>query len=193
MKDYVKFIIGFFIFLGFSTLLQAQDFSLSYFLNKANARNESLSAEERKALLHQMERLLTKTEAVHQRMMHHIKTGALEILYQEGEFWVSKMTEDGRSIQNGFEGMAGLKKKPLSLLASVNLYKSLRDLAFNFNAYNNIPAFSGMVGDLAPELALWADPVFYQLYLLPLVRIKDVEKVPSQKERTPPPKTKKPS
>jgi hypothetical protein len=55
-----------------------------------------------------------------------------------------------------------------------------------------MPSFSASVGDLAPELELWADPVFYQLYLLPLARLKDVEKGPPPKEKKPTPAVKKP-
>jgi hypothetical protein len=48
------------------------------------------------------------------------------------------------------------------------------------------------VGDFAPEMELWADPVFYKLYLLPLARSKDVEKELPQKEKKPVTKGKKP-
>ena len=66
-----------------------------------------------------------------------------------------------------------------------------KDISENFNAYNNLPPFSALVGDLAPEMELWADPVFCKLYLL-LAHSKDVEKVPPQKEQKPVPKGKKP-
>lgn len=181
------------IMLGLHSYAFPEDYSLSYFLNKANSKTDSLSQKERIEFLNQMETLLVKTEAVHERMVHQIKTGEVEILYQEGDFWMSKMKEDEKSIQMGREQIQSLKKKPSSLLASTILYKSLRDLSANFNTYNNVPSFSRMVGDLAPELGLWADPVFYQLYLLPLVRVKDVEKTTPQRDKTPPSKTKKPS
>jgi hypothetical protein len=84
-----------------------------------------------------------------------------------------------------------LKGKPTDLVASVKLYKSLRDLSANFNAYNNRPSFSALVGDLAPEMELWGDPVFYQLYLLPLAQMKGAEKSPPPKGK-PVPKVKKP-
>jgi len=48
------------------------------------------------------------------------------------------------------------------------------------------------VGDLAPEIELWADPVFYKLYLLPIARSKDVETKVPQKEKKPAPKEKRP-
>jgi hypothetical protein len=77
-------------------------------------------------------------------------------------------------------------------VASIKLFKSLKDLASNFNAYNNLASFSGSVGDVAPEMELWADPVFYKLCLLPLARSKDAERVTPQKEQRPVQKGKKP-
>jgi hypothetical protein len=67
----------------------------------------------------------------------------------------------------------------------------LEDLSENFNAYNNLPSFSALVGDLAPEMELWADPVFYKLYLLPLARSKDGETKVPQREKKPTSKEKK--
>jgi hypothetical protein len=56
-----------------------------------------------------------------------------------------------------------------------------------------MPLFSAFVGDLAPDIELWADPVFYKLYLLPLAHSKDgEEKIPSPKEKKPISKDKKP-
>jgi hypothetical protein len=83
-----------------------------------------------------------------------------------------------------------LKEKPNHLAASIKLYKSLRDLSVNFNAYNNMPLLSAYVGDLAPEIELWADPVFYKLYLLPLTVLmdKDIEKESRKIEKKPVPK-----
>jgi hypothetical protein len=71
----------------------------------------------------------------------------------------------------------------------------LKDLSSNFNTYNNLPSFSALVGDSAPEMELWADGVFYKLYLLPLARVKDIEKKPIQnvqKEKKPLAQEKKP-
>jgi hypothetical protein len=80
----------------------------------------------------------------------------------------------------------------MHLVASIRLYKSLKDLSSNFNAYNNMPSFSALVGDLAPDMELWVDPVFYKLYLLPLAHLKDAGKVFPQKEKKPIRKGKKP-
>jgi hypothetical protein len=85
-----------------------------------------------------------------------------------------------------------LREKPSHLVPSIKFYKSLKDLSENFNAYNNLPSFSALVGDLAPEIELWADPVFYKLYLLPIARSKDVEVKAVQKEKKPAPKEKRP-
>jgi hypothetical protein len=90
-----------------------------------------------------------------------------------------------------------LKDKPGQLLPSIRLYKSLKDLSCNFTIYSNISSFSGVVGDLAPEIELWVDPVFFQLYLLPLASAKDKEVIskpppPKEKDKKPVPKVKKP-
>jgi hypothetical protein len=105
---------------------------------------------------------------------------------------MSKLEQDQGSIENGIQQIKLLREKPTHLVASIKLYRSLKNISSNFNAYNNIPSFSAFVGDLAPEMELWADPIFYQLYLLPLARLKDVEKVPSPTEKKPIPKEKKP-
>jgi hypothetical protein len=41
-------------------------------------------------------------------------------------------------------------------------------------------------------MELWADPVFYKLYLLPLAVLKDREAEPAKKEKKPITKEKKP-
>ncbi|MDI7259854.1 MAG: hypothetical protein QME90_08035 [Thermodesulfobacteriota bacterium] len=135
---------------------------------------------------------MEQTQQVHQKLTRAIQTGELDIRYQEGKFWESKLEEDRKSLEMGIQQLKLLKEKPTHLVATINLYKSLKDLSSNYNAYNNMPSFSAFVGDLAPELELWADPVFYQLYLLPLALLKDVEKVPPPKEKKPTPKVKKP-
>jgi hypothetical protein len=101
------------------------------------------------------------------------------------------LEEDQESIEAGVQQIKLLKEKPTHLMASIKLYKSLRDLSSNFNAYNNMPSFSAWVGDLAPEMELWADPVFYKLHLLPLARSKDAETRALQAEKKPTPKEKK--
>ena len=73
-----------------------------------------------------------------------------------------------------------LKEKTTHLVAAIRLYKSLKDLSVHFNAYNDVPYFSAHVGDVAPELELWTDPVLYKLYLLPLAQARSVEKPPSK-------------
>ena len=83
-----------------------------------------------------------------------------------------------------------LKEKPDELVASVVLFKCLKDLAMNLSAFNNEPSFASFVGDLAPELILWTDPVFYRLYLLPLAHSKNMEVKPPKAEKKPTPKKK---
>jgi hypothetical protein len=86
-----------------------------------------------------------------------------------------------------------LREKSTHLLASIKLYKSLNDLSKNFNAYNNMPSFSALVGDFAPEMELWADPVFYKLHLLPLAHLRDKEMKTPQKEKKTTSSEKKPT
>ena len=190
---YCKIIIaGFLVFLGLISFAFAEDYSLQYFLTKVSSKPEALSKKEKVELLNQISRLLEQAEQTHSKVTRNIQTGEIDIRYQEGDFWISKLKEDEKSIETGMEQVKLLKTKPGHLVGSVRLYKSLKDLSVNFNAYNNMPSFSAFVGDLAPELELWADPVFYQLYLLPLARLKDVEKRPPQKEKMPVSKGKKP-
>ena len=101
---------------------------------------------------------------------------------------MSKFKEDEASIGTGFQQLKLMKERPLLFAPPVLLYKSLRDLASNFNAYNNTSYFSSFVGDIGPELELWADPVFIRLFLLPLLNSKDKEA-----EVKFPPKEKKPN
>ena len=111
--------------------------------------------------------------------MQTLQVGETDVRYQEGKFWMAKLEEDQGSIETGFQQIKLLREKPTDLIASIRLYKSLKDLSSNFNAYNNLPSFSAFVGDFAPEMELWADPVFYKLCLLPLARSKDVERATS--------------
>jgi hypothetical protein len=191
--EYRKFIVaGFLIFLGLISFAFAEDYSLQHFLTRVTSKPVALSKKEKVELLNQIERLLEKALQVHGKVTRDIQTGEIDIRYQEGDFWISKLKEDRKSIEAGMEQVKLLKEKPGHIVGSVRLYKSLKDLSVNFNAYNNMPSFSAFVGDLAPELELWADPVFYQLYLLPLARLKDVEKAPPPKEKKPTHTIKKP-
>ncbi len=184
--------MGFLIISGLVSFAFAEEYPLQYFLTKVNSKQDALSKKERAELLDQMNRLLERTLQVQGKVISDLQTGVIEISYQEGDFWISKLKEDRKSIDAGMEQVKLLKEKPNHLVGALQLYKSLRDLSVNFNAYNNMHSFSAFVGDLAPELELWADPVFYRLYLLPLARIKDVEKGHPPKEKAPTPKAKKP-
>jgi len=184
--------VGFLIIFGLISFAFAENYSLQYFLTRVTSKPEALSKKEKVELLGQINRLLEKALQVHGKVTRDLQTGEIDIRYQEGDFWISKLKEDRKSIDAGMEQVKLLKEKPVHLVGSIRLYKSLKDLSVNFNAYNNMPSFSAFVGDLAPELELWADPVFYQLYLLPLARLKDIEKEPPKKEKAPMTKGKKP-
>ena len=181
-----------FLFFGLVCVAFAEDYHLQYFLSKTSSQANELSKKERIELLNRMDEVMGQVQQIHLKLIQSIQTGEMDIRYQEGKFWMSKLEEDQRSIENVNQQLKLLKEKPMHLVASIKLYKSLKDLSSNFNAYNNMPSFSALVGDLAPEMELWADPVFYKLYLLPLAHLKDPEKVPPPKEKKAIPKVKKP-
>jgi hypothetical protein len=186
------FFIEIILFFGLACISFAEDYTLQYFLSKASSKANELSKKERTELLNQMDRVIEQSQRIHMKLIQAIQTGEMDIQYQEGKFWMSKLEEDERSIEMGIQQLKLLKEKPMHLVASIKLYKSLKDLSSNFNAYNNMSSFSAFVGDLAPEMELWADPIFYQLYLLPLAQSKNVEKEAPQREKKPIPKGRKP-
>ena len=188
------FLTGFIIFSGLASFSRAEDYSLQYFLSKSSAKTIEPSKKEKTELLNQLGEVIKQAHGIRTKLIQAIQTGETDVRYQEGNFWMSKLEEDRESIETGMQQIKLLREKPTHLVASVRLFKCLKDLSSNFNAYNNMPSFSALVGDLAPEMELWADPVFYKLYLLPLARSKDVEiKVQAPpKEKKPGPKEKKP-
>lgn len=173
-----------FVFSVFSSG-HAQDYELPYFLAKASAKEGELSKKERAELCNRVEEMMERAERIRRNLVKSIQTGETDINYQDGRFWMSKLERDRESIETGLQQVKLLKEKA-ALVPSVKVYKAMRDLSEHLNAYNNVVAFSGWVGDLAPELELWADPVFYQLCLLPLAQSKDVEKKPPPKEKEKP-------
>jgi len=185
-------IILFFLFFGLATVGFAEEYHLQYFLGKTSSKANELSKKEKAELLNQIDEVIGKARQIQMKLTQAIQTGEMEIHYQEGKFWVSKLEEDGGLIESGVQQLKLLREKPTQLVASIRLYQSLKDLSFHFNAYNNMSFFSAFVGDLAPEIELWTDPVFYKLYLLPLARSRDMEKEPPQREKKPIPKGRKP-
>ena len=186
-----------FLVLALSSVVFAEDYDLPFFLGKVSSKEGVLSKNERVELLSRIEKMTERAQDIRAKLTQGIQAGEVDVRYQEGNFWISKLERDGISIEKVLQEVKLLKDKPSLLVSSVVLYKSLKDLSENFNAYNNMPSFSAWVGDLAPEMELWADPVFYQLYLLPLARAKDKEAEPkppqpAQKEKKPATKVKKP-
>ena len=180
------------LFFGWVCMSFAEDYSLRYFLSRASSKTIDLSKKEKTELFNQLDELMKQAQGIRIKLVQALQIGETDVRYQEGRFWMAKLEEDQGSIESGFEQIRLLREKPTALIASIKLYKSLKDLSSNLNAYNNLPSFSAFVGDFAPEMELWADPVFYKLYLLPLARLRDVEKVPSQKAQKSVPKEKKP-
>jgi hypothetical protein len=192
MKYWKRYLGFVFLLLSFTSLGFSEDFNLQYFVAKASSKENGLSKQERTELLNRMEGVMDQAQRINKSLIEAIQGGEVKIEYQEGKFWMSKLEEDRGSIETGIQQLKLLREKPTHLIAAIKLYKSLRDLSSNFNAYNNMPQFSALVGDLAPEMELWADPVFYKLHLLPLARSKDIEMEPPKKEKPPIPKEKKP-
>ncbi len=186
------FLAGVFLFLGLASLGRAEDYTLQYFLSKVSSKTIELSKKEKSELFNQLDEVMKQAQGVRTKLIQALQVGEADVRYQEGKFWISKLEEDGESINVGVQQIKLLRENPARLVASIKLYKSLKELSSNFNAYNNLPSFSAFVGDFAPEVELWADPVFYELCLLPLAHSKDVEKELSKKENKPVTKGKKP-
>jgi hypothetical protein len=175
-----------------ASLAEADEYHLQYFLGKASSKTIELSKKEKAELVNQLDRVMKQAQTIRMKLIQAIQIGESDVRYQEGKFWMSKLEEDKDSIETGIQQIKLLKERPTHLMASIKLYKSLRDLSSNFNAYNNMPSFSALVGDLAPEMELWVDPVFYKLHLLPLARSKDAEVKAPPREKKPVPKEKRP-
>jgi hypothetical protein len=186
------FLVGFILFFGLTSSGKAEDYSLQYFLSKTSSKTLELTKKEKTELFNRLEGVVKQAQNIHTKLIQEIQIGETDVRYQEGKFWMSKLEEDQESIKTGIQQIKLLREKPTHLITSIKLYKSLKDLSSNFNAYNNISSFSALVGDLAPEMKLWADPVFYKLYLLPLAHSKDAETRAPQREKKPTLKEKKP-
>jgi len=183
-------LVGIILFLSCASPGFAEDYTLQYFLSKASTKEYEPSKKEKTELLNRMNEMLEKTQQVHKNLVQAILGGEITMEYQEGRFWMAKLEEDRGSIETGMQQLKLLKEKPDHLAGSIKLYKSLRDLSVNLNAYNNMPLLSAYVGDLAPEIELWNDPVFYKLYLLSLAasRDRDLDKELPKAEKKPAPK-----
>jgi hypothetical protein len=184
--------IGIIFFFGIASMSFAEDFSLQYFLSKASSKKIELSKKETTELFNRLEEVIKQAQKIRTKLIQAIQIGETDVRYQEGKFWMSKLDGDKDSIETALQQIKLLREKSTRLLPSIKLYKSLKDLSSNFNAYNNLASFSALVGDLAPELELWVDPVIYKLYLLPLAYAKDEESKPPRKAKKPTSKEKKP-
>ena len=178
--------------LGWASVTLPEEYSLRYFMEKSSLKAYELPKKERTELLNQVEDLLEKTKEIQRRLVRTLQEGRAEIKYQEGRLWMSMLEEDQKSIDSGAQQVSILKERPAQLVAAIRLYKALKDLSFHFSTYNNLPYFSAYVGDVAPELELWADPVFYKLYLFPLAQGKSGETKAPFKEKKQDGKGKKP-
>ena len=185
-----KMVLGFsLVFSLMASVSVAEEYQLQYFLEKSSMKTYDLSKRERTELLNRIERVLEQTKEIQLRLSRAIQAGETDVKYQEGRFWMARLEEDQGSIDSGARQLNILREKPTQLVAAIKLFKSLKDLAFHFNTYNNMPSFSASVGDVAPELELWADPIFYRLYVLPLAR--NLETKTPKKDKKPETKDKK--
>ena len=178
------------ILIGFSSVSLAEELTLPSFLTRVSSNEGDISKTEKAELLSRIEEVIGRARQTHQQLIQVMLSGDITLPVQEGQFWMSKFKEDEASIETGSQQLKLMKDRASLLAPPFLLYKSLRDLASNFNAYNNMSSFSSFVGDVGPELELWADPVFLRLFLLPLLNSKDKEaeaKLPS-KEKKPNPK-----
>jgi hypothetical protein len=197
MEDEMEWTKGFLItvvlFLTLVCSSFAEDYTLQYFLSKVSSKTLDLSKKEKTELLNQLDELMKQGQGIRTKLIQALQIGEADVRYQEGKFWMAKLEEDQGSIVSGCQQIRVLREKPADLIASIKLYKSLKGISSNFNAYNNMPSFSAFVGDFAPEVELWADPVFYELCLLPLARLKDRETRASHTEKKPTLRDKKPA
>ena len=190
MKKAVILLTSVLLFMSLPFLADGEEYQLLHYLARLSSKMEDLTKQEKEELLTGIEDIMERIQRNHNRLTSVILSGEMDLRYQEGKFWMSKAEEDLKSIEVGVQQVKLLKEKPGDLVAAVVLYKSLKDLSLNLAAFNNVPSFTSFVGDLAPEVVLWADPVFYQLYLLPLAQSKNVEVKPPKVEKKATPKKK---
>jgi hypothetical protein len=193
MRGCKGFLIAVVLFFSLACMSFGEEYTLQYFLSKVSSKTIDLSKKEKTELLNQLDEVMKQGQGIRTKLIQALQIGEADVRYQEGKFWMAKLEEDQGSIESGFQQIKLLREKPTDLTASIKLYKSLKGLSSNFNAYNNLPSFSTFVGDFAPEVELWADPVFYELCLLPLARLKDAETKASHAEKKPMSKDKKPA
>jgi hypothetical protein len=193
------FLIAIVLFFSLVCMGFAEDYTLQYFLSKASSKAVDLSKKEKTELLNQLDEVMKQGQEIRTKLVQALQIGEADVRYQEGKFWMTKLEEDQGSIESGFQQIKLLRERPTDLIATIKLYKSLKGLSSNFNTYNNLPSFSALVGDFAPEVELWADPVFYELCLLSLARLKDretkaphTEKKPVSRDQKPASKEKRP-
>lgn len=186
------FLIGIILFFCPISTGFTEEFPLQYFLAKIQSGEGELSKQEKAELLNRLEGVMEQAKRINGNLIQAVQSGEVKVEYQEGMLWMSKFGDDRGSIDTAIRQLKLLKEKPAHLTGAVRLYKSLRDLSSNFNAYNNTPLLSAIVGDLGPEIELWADPVFYKLYLMPLAHSRDIETKSPLKEKAPIPAGKKP-
>src|SRR4030042_4626604 len=136
MRDQKIFLVGFILFLVLVSFGYAEDYDLQYFLSKASSKTIELSKKEKDELFNQLDGVMQQAQRIRTNLIQAIQTGETDVRYQEGEFWMSKLERDQESIETGIGQIKLLREKPTHLVASIKLYKSLKDLSSSFNTYN---------------------------------------------------------
>jgi hypothetical protein len=71
-----------------------EDFALQYFLPKTSSKQVEISKQEKTALLNRIGEVVEQVKQGNADLMKAIQAGEIEILYHDGEFWMSKLEED---------------------------------------------------------------------------------------------------
>jgi hypothetical protein len=179
----LKTVLGLVIsFLFLASFVQAENDSLQYFLAKSASSTNELSKKEKEELLNRINEVMEQAWRIRDKLTQAIQRGDMEVQYQEGRFWMSRLEEDREAIETGLEHLKLLREGPVFLVPSIKLFKSLKDLSKNFNAYNNVP-FLCAYSDLAPEWNCGLTSFYRKLYSS-LAKSKDVLQSPLRKRRS---------
>ena len=128
------FFIEIILCFGLATVGFAEEYHLQYFLGKTSSKANELSKKEKTELLNQIDGVIGKARQIQVKLTQAIQTGEMDIQYQEGKFWMSKLEEDRKSNEMWIQQVKLLREKPSNISGSIMLYKSMKDLSANFTA-----------------------------------------------------------
>src|SRR4030067_3102638 len=111
---YRKRVFGLVILLiGLAGVTFAEDYDLQYFLAKVSSQANELSKKEKTELLSGINEVMIRVQQIHSKLIQTIQTGATDIRYQEGKFWMSKLEEDQKSMENVNQQLELLRENPI--------------------------------------------------------------------------------